>query len=81
MGDDIGLGTQMVALNGTTANYTATTLVDATTTGSINVAGSTGTANSQVFARTAAQVLRIVYANAAGTAGGFFPNGVNGNVK
>ncbi len=80
MGDDIGLGTQTVMLNGSTS-YTASTIVDATTTGSINTAGTSGTANSLVFARTAAQVLKIVYANAAGTPGGFFPAGLNGNVK
>ncbi len=79
-GDDIGLGTQQVMLNGT-ANLTATTLVDCTTTGSINTAnGTTGTADSLVFARTAAQVLPIVYAGGSGK-GGFFPAGLNGNVK
>ncbi len=78
MGDDIGLGTQTVSLN-TTSSYTASTLVDATTTGSINP--STTTAGSMVFARTAPQVLRIVYASASGTPGGFFPAGLNGNVK
>ncbi|HUB30627.1 MAG TPA: ferritin-like domain-containing protein [Terracidiphilus sp.] len=78
-GDDIGLGTQSVALNGT-SDFTASTLVNATTTGSINAAGSTGTAGSLVFARTAAQVLAIVYAGGTGM-GGFFPAGLNGNVK
>lgn len=78
-GDDIGLGTQQVQLNGT-ANMTASALVNATTTGSINAAGSTGTAGSMVFARTAAQVLAIVYAGGSGK-GGFFPAGLNGNVK
>ncbi len=78
-GDDIGLGTQQVMLNGT-ANLTASTLVNATTTGSINAAGSTGTAGSLTFARTAAQVLAIVYAGGSGK-GGFFPAGLNGNVK
>ncbi|HLI77936.1 MAG TPA: ferritin-like domain-containing protein [Acidobacteriaceae bacterium] len=78
-GDDIGLGTQQVMLNGT-SNLTATTLVDATTTSNINAAGSTGTAGSMVFARTAAQVLAIVYAGGSGK-GGFFPAGLNGNVK
>lgn len=78
-GDDIGLGTQTVMLNGTTA-LTASTLVDATTTGSINV--STTTAGSLVFARTAAQVLSIVYAGGTTTNNkGFFPAGLNGNVK
>jgi Ferritin-like domain len=82
-GDDIGLGTQMVALNASSANFTASTLVNATTTGSLNPAGATsGTANSTCFARTATQVLSIVYAGgAAGKGGGFFPNALNGNVK
>jgi hypothetical protein len=78
-GDDIGLGTQSVTLNGT-SGMTASTLVNATTTGSINAAGSNGTAGSMVFARTAAQVLAIVYAGGSGK-GGFFPAGLNGNVK
>lgn len=48
--------------------------------------GTTGQTNTYAgfaYARTASQVLAIVYANAtSGTAkGGFFPNGVNGNVK
>lgn len=78
-GDDIGLGTQTVALNGTSA--TASTFVDATTTGSINAADPTSkTAGSMVFARTAQEVLAIVYAGGSGK-GGFFPAGLNGNVK
>ncbi|SEG03850.1 Ferritin-like domain-containing protein [Bryocella elongata] len=80
-GDDIGLGTQTVALN-TSSSFTASTLVDASTTGSINAAGSTGTAGSLVFARTAAQVLGIVYAGGTTTSNqGFFRAGLNGNVK
>jgi hypothetical protein len=42
------------------------------------------TANAIAFARTTDQVLHIVYgtANGAGVAkGGFFPNGLNGNIK
>jgi len=78
-GDDIGLGTQMVNLNGT-SGVTASTLVNASTTGSINAAGSTGTAGSLVFSRSAAEVLAIVYAGGSGK-GGFFPAGLNGNVK
>ncbi len=78
-GDDIGLGTQQVVLNASTS-LTATTLVNATTTGSINALGSTGTAGSMVFARSAAQVLLIVYAGGTGK-GGFFPAGLNGIVK
>jgi hypothetical protein len=78
-GDDVGLGTQMVMLNGS-SGLSASTLVNATTTGSINAAGSTGTAGSMCFARSAAQVLAIVYAGESGK-GGFFPAGLNGNVK
>ena len=78
-GDDIGLTTQTVVLNGST-NFTASTLVNASTTGSINAAGSAGTAGSLCFSRTAAQVLAIVYAGGSGR-GGFFPVGLNGNVK
>jgi hypothetical protein len=78
-GDDVGLGTQQVQLNGTT-NVNASAIVNATTTGSINAAGSTGTAGSTVFARSAQQVLAIVYAGGSGK-GGFFPAGLNGNVK
>jgi Ferritin-like domain len=78
-GDDVGLGTQQVQLNGT-SNITASAIVNATTTGSINAAGASGTAGSTVFARTAQQVLAIVYAGGSGK-GGFFPAGLNGNVK
>ncbi|HEV2577670.1 MAG TPA: ferritin-like domain-containing protein [Acidobacteriaceae bacterium] len=78
-GDDIGLGTQQVMLNGS-SNVTASAIVNATTTGSINAATSGNTAGSMVFARTAPQVLAIVYAGGSGK-GGFFPAGLNGNVK
>lgn len=78
-GDDIGLGTQQVMLNGS-ANVTASTIVNASTTGSINAATSGNTAGSKAFTRTAAQVLSIVYAGGSGK-GGFFPAGLNGNVK
>ena len=36
--------------------------------------------NAIVFSRTPQQVLDIVYLNAAGTPGGFYPNGLNGNI-
>jgi hypothetical protein len=79
-GDDIGLGTQQVQLNGT-ANVAASTIVDASTTGSINTPVSPATTTgSLTYARTAAAVLNIVYAGGSGK-GGFFPNGLNGNVK
>lgn len=65
--DDIGLGTETVELEGT-GKYQASTIVNAD-------------ANSIGFARTAQQVLNIVYASPSGTKGGFFPNGLNGNVS
>jgi hypothetical protein len=67
--DDIGLTTTMDSLNGTSASYQASTIVNAPLDTSI------------APGRTAAQVLSIVYANAAGTPGGFFPNGLNGTIK
>jgi hypothetical protein len=66
--DDIGLGTAQVALNGTTANFTASTIVNADS-------------NTIAFSRTAQQVLNIVYASTSGAKGGFFPSGLNGNVS
>ena len=80
-GNDIGLGTQQVALNGSTQNLTASTIVNASTTGSINTPSAAGgTTGSLGFSRTAAQVLKIVYAGGT-TSGGFFTAGLNGNVK
>lgn len=38
-------------------------------------------ANGIVFSRTPQQVLNIVYLNAAGAPGGFFPNGLNGGFR
>ncbi|MBC7835415.1 MAG: ferritin-like domain-containing protein [Phycisphaerales bacterium] len=38
-------------------------------------------ANSIAFSRTPQQVLNIVYLNAAGDEGGFFPNGLNGTLR
>ena len=37
--------------------------------------------NAVAFSRTPSQVLAVAYLNATGTAGGFFPNGVNGKVQ
>jgi hypothetical protein len=65
--DDIGLGTESVALNGSTPSYTGATIVDADS-------------NTLAFARTTTQVLSIVYAGGTGK-GGFFPNGLNGTIK
>lgn len=37
--------------------------------------------NAVAFSRTPSQVLAVAYLNAAGAAGGFFPNGVNGKIQ
>jgi hypothetical protein len=66
--DDVGLGTMQVTLNTATASFTASTIVNADS-------------NSIGFARTPTQVLDIVYASPSTTPGGFFPNGLNGNIK
>jgi Ferritin-like domain len=66
--DDVGLTTVQVALNSTSGTpYTSSTIVNAD-------------ANSIAWARTTAQVLSIVYAGGTGQ-GGFYPNGLNGNIK
>ena len=37
--------------------------------------------NAVAYSRTPSQVLAVAYLNAAGTAGGFYPNGVNGKIQ
>ena len=71
-----GTGTETILTTGgvqsmTTGFYTPSTIVAADAT------------NSLAFARTTDQVLHIVYEQGAGvfSAGGFFPNGVNGTIK
>ena len=66
--DDVGLSQVMVSLNGSSATYTSSTVVNAD-------------ANSLGFARTTQQVLSIVTAGGASNKGGFFPAGLNGNIK
>ncbi len=66
--DDVGLGTQAVALNTAAPGFTASTIVNAD-------------ANSIAFSRTTQQVLDIVYASTTGAKGGFFPNGLNGTIS
>jgi Ferritin-like domain len=73
MADDQGIdNTQMVALQGTSATYPSTTIVDADN-------------NSIGFARSPSQILAIVTDTAPTAAsphtGLFFPNGVNGNIN
>jgi hypothetical protein len=64
--DDVGLGYKNVGLEG--GHYEAATVVNADS-------------NSIGFARTAQQVLNIVYASPTGVKGGFYPNGLNGNIS
>ncbi|MDQ2833946.1 MAG: ferritin-like domain-containing protein [Acidobacteriota bacterium] len=68
--DDIGLQTTPVALNASTNNYTAATIVDC----DINAMG---------WSRTTSQVLAIVTGTAptATHQGVFFPAGLNGTIK
>ena len=68
--DDVGLTMANVALNGSSATYAGSTIVNAD-------------ANAIGWARTPSQVLNIVYAKAGAgvSSGGFFPAGLNGNVK
>jgi Ferritin-like domain len=67
--DDIGIdNSQMVALQGTTATYASTTIIDADN-------------NSIAFSRTPQQILAIVTGGSANNQGVFFPSGLNGNIK
>ena len=69
--DDIGLTTTMVSLNGTSASYSSSTIVDCD-------------ANSIGWARTTSQVLAIVTGtdpSATSHKGVFFPSGLNGTIK
>lgn len=81
--DDIGIMNTMVALNGTSATYNATTFADAPT-GMTRTTAKPG--YSIAAGRTTTQILAIVTAggtpNGSGvTTGGFFPNGLNGTIK
>lgn len=71
--DDFGLSTVQVPLNGTAG--VASTILDTgrTTT--------PGYSNYIAFSRTFQQVLNIVYASPTGAKGGFFPNGLNGDIN
>jgi hypothetical protein len=69
--DDIGLTTTMVSLNGTSASYSSSTIVDCDS-------------NSIGWGRTTSQVLAIVTGTsptASSHQGVFFPGGLNGNIK
>jgi hypothetical protein len=86
----ITIANQVSALRGTLGggNETALTLAPATIAASGNYAASTivaaSSSNAVAFARTPSQVLHIVYGMGGTTgvaSGGFFPNGLNGNIK
>jgi hypothetical protein len=66
--DDLGLTTVQDNLNGTSASFTASTIVNADS-------------NTIGWSRTPQQVLNIVYASTSGMKGGFYPNGLNGNIS
>ncbi|MEO6816987.1 MAG: ferritin-like domain-containing protein [Edaphobacter sp.] len=69
--DDIGLTTTMVSLNGTSASYSSSTIVDCDS-------------NSIGWGRTTSQVLAIVTGtdpSATSHKGVFFPSGLNGTIK
>jgi len=66
--DDVGVSTVSVALNGSSNNYQASTIVDADS-------------NSIGFARTTTQVIAIVTGGSSTNKGAFFPSGLNGTIK
>jgi Ferritin-like domain len=66
--DDIGLTTTMVSLNGSSATYSSSTIVDCDS-------------NSIGWGRTTTQVLAIVTGGSANNQGVFFPSGLNGTIK
>jgi hypothetical protein len=74
--DDFGIMNTTVALQGTSATYPVTTLVDVDISES-----SAATSYSQGFARTPQQVLQIVTGGGAGNKGVFYPAGLNGTIK
>lgn len=92
-GDDNGVGTQQVLLNGSSV-LNAAGVVNASTSYVTTSADTTSSSGSTVSAAppsgttsgslgpslTTAQVLKIVYAGGSGK-GGFFPSGLNGSIK
>ena len=89
----MGLATPAPSINPYTATMgisNARSMLDGTNNDDQGIQGSSSTisnlvdadSNSLAYSRTTAQVLNIVYLNAAAvTMGGFFPSGVNGNIN
>ncbi len=65
------------------SSYSATPINLATTQAAVTVSNIVPLdANGVAYSRSASQVLNIVYLNSgAASAGGFYPNGMNGNIK
>ncbi len=78
--DDFGIDLQTAPLNGVGSPQMASNIDDE---GKLTAAnGTTYTYSNYVcFARTPQQVLDIVYASGSGAKGGFFPNGLNGDIS
>ena len=74
--DDYGIANTTVALQGTSASYPVTTLVDVDISET-----SASTSYSQGFARTPQQILQIVTGGSSNNQGVFYPNGLNGTIK
>jgi len=66
--DDVGITTTSVALNGSSSNYPATTIVNADS-------------NTIGFSRSTTQILAIVTGGSSSNQGVFFPSGLNGTIK
>ncbi|MBS1821533.1 MAG: ferritin-like domain-containing protein [Acidobacteria bacterium] len=66
--DDVGVSTVSVALNGSSNNYMAATIVNADS-------------NTVGFGRSTTQILAIVTGGSSSNKGVFFPAGLNGTIK
>ena len=74
--DDYGIANTTVALQGTSAVYPVTMLVDVDISET-----SASTSYSQGFARAPQQILQIVTGGSSNNQGVFYPNGLNGTIK
>ena len=78
--DDFGTALITVPLNGVGGPYTSSNIDDEGKLTAANAATYTYS-NYICFPRTPQQVLNVVYASATGAKGGFFPNGLNGDIS